>query len=236
LSHNSLNTDERFYSRKMAEEKLRLVYERLLVHFGRQNWWPAETPFEVIVGALLTQRTSWKNAAKAIERLKTQGFMEPERLAEAELVEVESLVRVAGFYKDKARRLIEASKQIGVHEGLECLFSLPTEELRRLLLCWRGIGPETADAILLYAANRLSFPVDAYTLRMLTRLGFVERGYEEVRALFEAAMPRDIGAYKEFHALIDALGKTYCKAKPRCAGCPLRDLCNFSKSEERRGN
>ena len=169
----------------------------------------------------------------AIEHLKTQGFMEPERLAEAEPAEVESLVHVAGFYKEKARRLVEASGQIRMQGGLEHLFSLPTEELRRLLLSWRGIGPETADAIILYAAGRLSFPVDAYTLRTVARLGFKEHSYAEVKALFEASMSRDIETYKEYHALIDELGKTCCKAKPRCEDCPLSDLCNFSNNDEK---
>jgi len=211
----------------MAEEKLSLVYERLLAHFGKQGWWPAETAFEVIVGAILTQRTSWRNTAKAIERLKDLGFMEPKRLAEAEPAEVADLIKVSGFYSEKAQRLIATSKQIVAYGGLERLFDRTTDELRRLLLGWRGIGPETSDAILLYAADRLSFPVDAYTLRMVARLGFKERRYIEVKTLFEATMPRDLNTYKEFHALIDALGKTYCKAKPKCKDCPLQELCNF---------
>jgi len=169
----------------------------------------------------------------AIEHLKTRGFMEAERLAEAELVEVENLVRVAGFYKEKARRLVEASEQIRMLGDLERLLSLPTEELRRLLLSWRGIGPETADAIVLYAAGRLSFPVDAYTVLMMARLGFKEHSYAEVKALFEAAMPRDVDTYKECHALIDELGKACCKAKPRCEDCPLRDLCSLANNDEK---
>jgi endonuclease-3 related protein len=211
----------------MAEETLSLIYQRLLAHFGQQRWWPAETAFEVIVGAILTQRTNWRNAAKAIERLKEQDFMEPKRLAEAEPTEVADLIKVSGFYSEKAQRLIETSKQILAYDGLERLLARTTDDLRKLLLGWRGIGPETSDAILLYAADRLSFPVDAYTLRMVARLGFKERQYAEVKALFEASIPKDLDAYKEFHALIDALGKTYCKAKPKCVGCPLRDLCKI---------
>jgi len=214
----------------MAEETLSIVYQRLLAHFGQQRWWPAETAFEVIVGAILTQRTSWRNAAKAIKRLREQGFMEPKLLAEAEPAQIADLVRASGFYEEKAVRLIEASKQIVLHGGLERLFDRPTEELRMLLLSWRGIGPETSDAILLYAAGRLSFPVDAYTMRMVARLGFRENRYREIKTLFEAAMLKDLVVYKEFHALIDELGKTYCKAKPKCVSCPLSDLCKIERS------
>lgn len=214
---------------------LRHVYQRLLDHFGRQGWWPAETPFEVVIGAILTQQTNWRNAARAIENLKRRGLLEPRRLAEARVEEVEELVRVAGFYKEKARRIVEASRRIVEECGgdLQRLFEgRSTEELREMLLSWRGIGEETADDILLYAAGRLSFPVDKYTMRMIERLGLEERGYAEIKALFEESMPRDLEVYKEYHALIDALGKTYCRAKPRCDGCPLRDLCKWPGDRE----
>jgi len=144
---------------------LRIVYQRLLDHFGRQRWWPAETPFEVVVGAILTQRTRWENAAKAIENLKRRDLMEPKRLAEASLEEVEGLIKVTGFYKEKSKRIIEASKHIVEEFGgdLQRLFEdRSIEELREMLLTWRGVGDETADSILLYAAGRLTFPVDVY--------------------------------------------------------------------------
>lgn len=201
------------------------IYEVLLNHFGPQNWWPAETPFEVIVGAILTQQTAWKNAAMAIENLKQEGLLEIHTLAEAEINDIERCVRCTGFYKQKAARLSEVSKHLARRWGgdFDEFFKRELDEVREELLSLPGIGFETADAILLYASEKLTFPVDAYTFRMCACVGIKAKGYEGLRRYFEERLPREIYLYKEFHALIVELGKNYCKkSNPHCSRCPLR--------------
>lgn len=209
---------------------LPMIYQKLLKHFGKQYWWPAETRFEVIIGAILTQQTTWKNVESAIENLKDDGLIDPDSLAIAPLNHVEALTRHTGFYRQKARRIVNFSKYlVNEHDGsLDKFFDKPTEQLRRELLSLEGIGRETADSILLYTADRLTFPIDAYTIRLCERLGIKEMQYEKLREFFESNLSRDLEIYKEFHALIDKLGKTYCKAKPQCAVCPLVNKCIYS--------
>lgn len=199
------------------------IYQKLLEHFGKQYWWPAETKFEVIIGAILTQQTTWKNVESAIENLKDKGLLDPRSLATAPLDHVEALIRQTGFYRQKAKRIVNFSKYLMTkYDGsLDKFFSKPDEQLRKELLSLEGIGPETADSILLYAADRLTFPIDAYTIRLCKRLGVKDLKYEDLRIFFENSLPKDLEVYKEFHALIDKLGKTYCKTKPQCSACPL---------------
>jgi len=209
------------------------IYQKLLKHFGKQYWWPAETRFEVIIGAILTQQTTWKNVELAIENLKDKGLIDPDSLAIAPLNHVEALIRHTGFYRQKARRIINFSQFLVTkyNGSLEGFFDKPTEQLRTELLSLEGIGRETADSILLYAADRLTFPIDAYTIRLCERLGIKEPKYEALRELFESNLPKDLETYKEFHAIIDKLGKTYCKTKPQCSACPLSNECIYlSKS------
>lgn len=204
------------------------VYEKLLAHFGSQGWWPAETPFEILVGAILTQRTTWRNAARAIENLKREDLMDPSSLSSASPEEVASLVRCAGFYTQKAERLTSiAQRLVEAHDGnIERMFERSSdEELRGELLSWGGVGPETADAVMLYAANRLVFPVDLYTMRLMKRLGLGSGGYDECQRFIESHLPANIHVYQEFHALIDEHGKNFCRAKPRCGLCPLSNIC-----------
>ena len=206
------------------------IYRRLLRHFGPQNWWPAQTRFEMVVGAVLTQRTKWENAERAVKRLKDAGLLSPKSLADAPLERVQELIRPAGFYRVKAKRLLNLVRHIAENYGgsLDRFLARPPEEVRRDLLSVGGVGRETADSILLYAANRLYFPVDAYTKRIMYRLGFVERenvGYEELRRFIEERIPRDLEVYREFRALLVVLGKRYCGKKTLCQSCPLRDLC-----------
>jgi len=205
------------------------IYQESLKHFGKQHWWPAETRFEVIVGAILTQQTTWKNVELAIENLKDKELLDPHSLARASVDHVEALIRHTGFYRQKARRIINLSKYLVTkYDGvLEDFFDKPTEQLRTELLSLEGIGQETADSILLYAADRLTFPIDAYTIRLCERLGIKEPKYEALRELFESNLPKDLETYKEFHALIDKLGKTYCKTKPQCSACPLSNECIY---------
>lgn len=212
--------------------RLNQIYQKLLEHFGKQHWWPAETKFEVIIGAILIQQTNWRAVERAIENLKSEGLLNPTSLATASLERVQRLIRNLNFYRQKARRIVNFSRHlVERHDGsLDKLFGKSIEEVRKELLSLDGIGKETADSILLYAANRLIFPIDAYTTRLCERLGIGNLKYEELKKLFERTLPEDLEIYKEFHALIDKLGKTYCKANPRCSGCPLTDECGFSSN------
>ncbi|NPA86637.1 MAG: endonuclease III domain-containing protein [Candidatus Diapherotrites archaeon] len=208
------------------------IFKRLLDHFGPQGWWPAETPFEVMVGAILTQNTSWKNVERAIENLKNAGCLTPERITSCPLNELRELIKPAGFYNQKALYLKELSRFLLDHP-LEELATLPTHELRRLLLSIKGIGKETADSILLYVFNRPVFVADRYSHRVFSRLG-IWRGpyrYEEIRSLVEEEM-KDPEELKEFHALVVELAKNYCRPQPRCDACPLKDLCSFNREGE----
>jgi len=205
------------------------IYKKLLKHFGKQHWWPAETRFEIVIGAILTQQTTWKNVERAIENLKGEELLDPHSLAIASLNQVEALIRHTGFYRQKAKRIVNFSLHlVSKYDGsLDKLFNRSTEDIRDELLSLEGVGSETADSILLYAADRLTFPIDVYTIRLCERFGVKEAEYEELKALFEGTLPKDLEVYKEFHALIDKLGKTYCKAKPRCSECPLTNECGF---------
>lgn len=211
-----------------------IIYKKLLNHFGKQYWWPAETRFEMIIGAFLTQQTNWKNAEKAIENLKDKGLLNPHLLTTTPFIQIESLIRQSGYYRQKAKRIIDFSQYLlDKHDGcLTKFFRGPLKQIRRELLSLEGIGPETADSILLYAANRLSFPIDVYTIRLCERLGIKELQYEKLGEFFKSNLPRDLETYKEFHALIDELGKTYCKTKPLCSICPLTNECVFSSKKD----
>jgi endonuclease III related protein len=208
---------------------LREVYEKLLAEFGPQRWWPGETPFEVIVGAVLVQNTAWRNVERAIENLRDAGLMEPRKLYAVTEQETAELIRPAGYYQVKARRLRNLLKLIVErYEGsLEAMFHVHLATLREELLGVNGIGPETADAILLYAGGLPTFVVDTYTHRVLARHGWIgyEAGYDEIKDHFESSLPADAALYNEYHALLVRVGKEYCrKTEPKCAACPLCEL------------
>ena len=207
---------------------LREIYGRLYESFGPQGWWPAETPFEVFVGAILTQNTAWANVEKAIDRLKGRGALDPHRIMEMPEGELQELLRPTGYYRIKARRLKEAVGFLIGEFGasMERMAREPLEELRRKLLRIRGIGPETADSILLYACHKPIFVVDAYTKRILQRHGLIRGNisYDELQGLFMDHLPRDVDLFKEYHALLVRVGKTHCRPKPKCKGCPLEGL------------
>ena len=210
------------------------IYQRLLSAYGPQGWWPADTRFEVMVGAILTQATAWRNVERAIQRLKAAGALSPERMARLSEGELAELIRPAGFFRQKTRRLRALLRLIGQHGSVEGLLSLPAGELRRQLLSVPGVGPETADSILLYAAGYPVFVVDAYTKRILHRLGLLsgeKAGYEEVQELFESNLPRDPKLYGEYHALLVRHAKEHCRARPRCPGCPLAPVCESFKGQ-----
>ena len=206
------------------------VFRLLYDHFGPRHWWPAETPFEVIVGAILTQAVSWRNVERAVANLKARGLLEVEALAAVDEETLAGLIRPAGYYRVKARKLkaFVAYLQGSYRGRLEDLFSRPLGPLREELLSIYGIGPETADSILLYAGGYPTFVVDAYTHRVFHRLGFfpARMAYEEMRGFFLERLPPDVSLFNEYHALIDELAKSLCRRRePLCGGCPLATLC-----------
>ncbi len=201
------------------------IYNRLLNHFGPQHWWPGDTPFEVMVGAVLTQNTNWENVSRAINNLKDADVLTPEKMGNLPIAALAELIRPAGYYNLKAQRLSNLLFLIDQQEnGLKDLLSLDTSYLRELLLSVKGIGPETADSILLYAAQRPVFVVDTYTYRVLSRHNLIEdeTGYYEMQDLFIDNLQEDEAIFNEYHALLVQVGKKYCKKKkPDCARCPL---------------
>jgi endonuclease-3 related protein len=207
-------------------DQLMSIYERLLAAFGPQNWWPGDSPFEVCAGAILTQNTSWGNVKRAISNLKNKGLLSPRAIYELSRESLARIIRPAGYYNVKAGRLQNfVAFLLGEFEGdLDNMFSTGLETLRPMLLDIKGIGPETADSILLYAGELPSFVVDIYTVRALMRHDFIDENadYEGVRSLFMDHLPADVELYNEYHALWVILGKSFCKkTKPRCEGCPL---------------
>lgn len=214
--------------------RLIIVYDKLFERFGKQYWWPAETEFEVIVGAILTQSTAWTNVEKAITNLKNARVLDPKSLAEIDSEELAGLIRPAGYYNAKAKKLKSFTEYLmEKYKGdLELMLDQPTEQLRRELLSVWGIGPETADSILLYAARKPSFVVDAYTKRIFSRMGFVkcDIDYESLKEFSEENLPTDVGTFNEFHALLVKLGKEHCRTKPVCVNCPLYKECKKTRS------
>jgi endonuclease-3 related protein len=216
----------------MDAQKLTHIYRALGTRFGCGTWWPHETAFEVMVGAILTQQTVWKNVDSAIENLKREGLMDPWALANATIGNIENCVRPSGFYKQKAERIQHLARHLADnYQGdIEKFFEREIELVRNELLSLPGIGPETADSMLLYAGNKLKFVVDAYTFRIFTRLGLDFEGkYDSAQAFFEERLPEDVEVYKNFHAHIVELAKNYCRPKPLCAECPLIDCCEYPK-------
>ena len=210
------------------------IYRCLYAAYGPQHWWPGETPFEVIVGAILTQSAAWTNVEKAIVNLKAAGALSPQGLARLSEGELARLVYPAGYFNAKARKLKAfVALLFQRFEGdLQGLLAAPVEELRPLLLATHGIGPETADSILLYAAGRPVFVIDAYTRRMFARLRVTpdRDSYASWRALFMANLEADAALFNEYHALIVRHGKEVCRRQPLCGRCPLRATCRTGRS------
>jgi endonuclease-3 related protein len=205
------------------------VYQRLRDAFGPQHWWPGESPFEVLVGAVLVQNTNWQNVKRAIDNLRQAELLEPHALYAVPVEELESLLRPAGYFRIKARRLHNLLKfLVQRYDGsLEAMFRTELETLRAELLAINGIGPETADSILLYAGGLTVFVVDTYTHRIFARHGWIafDTDYHAVQDYFQSGLKEDAALYNEYHALLVHLGKHYChKTKPRCRECPLHDL------------
>jgi endonuclease-3 related protein len=204
------------------------IYQLLYDRFGPQHWWPGQTKFEIITGAILTQNTSWKNVEKAIINLKNDKLLEPEKINSLPLPELAELIRPAGYFNIKAKRLKNFTSWLfdNYNGSLENLTSIPTDRLRAELLGVKGIGPETADSILLYALDRAVFVVDAYTARVAVRHHLIEpqTDYQQLQQLFQFNLKEDLQLFNEYHALLVILGKQFCKTRPVCEGCPLEHL------------
>jgi endonuclease-3 related protein len=216
-----------------TREQLLKIYQTLLDFFGPQHWWPGETPLEVAVGAILTQNTSWANVARAIANLKAAGCLDATRLHELDLDDLEELIRPAGYFRVKAKRLRNFIDWLCDNHGgdLKNLEGISTSRLREELLSISGVGPETADSILLYALNRPIFVVDTYTARVMVRHGLISPeglDYHSLQDLFMSSLEPDVALFNEFHALLVMTGKDYCKPHSRCSPCPLDRLPHTS--------
>lgn len=206
-------------------EAYRLLYD----HFGPQSWWPGDTPFEIMVGAILTQNTNWSNVQKAIHNLKSEGLLSYQSLSQLNVDEIAQFIRPAGYYNLKARRLRNLLDMVTIiYEGDLALFlEDDLGSARENLLAVKGVGPETADSILLYACGHPVFVVDTYTHRVFSRHNMVEEetDYSEIQEVFVEHLPQDMQLYNEFHALIVRVASTFCKkTKPLCGNCPLQGL------------
>ena len=206
---------------------LQEVYQRLFDAFGPQQWWPGDTQFEIMVGAILVQNTNWQNVERAIGNLREADLLAPRALYDVPEEELQELIRPAGYYRVKAKRLRSLLKfLIERYDGsIETMFRTPLDKLRPELLGIHGVGPETADSILLYAGGLPTFVVDAYTYRIFSRHGWIdlESDYDQIQDYFHDYLPADAPRFNEFHALLVYLGKHYCKkSKPSCKTCPLQ--------------
>lgn len=207
------------------------IYRRLLAHFGPQHWWPAQEPFEVIVGAILTQSAAWGNVEKAIANLRAVEALSPGALRRLSRSKLAKLVHPCGYYNAKALKLKSFAFWLGNHydDDLDSLFENDTGDLRRQLLSIHGIGQETADSILLYAANKPIFVIDAYTRRIISHIGLApdRDSYAAYQAFFMEHLPPDTELFNEYHALLVCLGKNVCRRRPLCQQCCLSDICQF---------
>lgn len=248
---NLKKKDKRRNERNNQVKKLLKIFSLLFNAYGEQGWWPltpegktkpihnARRPetekqkFEVIVGAILTQNTAWLNVEKAIENLNKAKALSIEKIARIKDKELETLIRPAGYYKQKAERLKRVATYIlKNYKSIKEFFNKPLDELRQELLKLKGIGNETADSILLYAAEKPIFVIDAYTKRIFSRLGFFDENisYEKAQEFF-MQLPKDVELFKEYHALIVEHGKKTCRRLPKCTICCLRGRCNYNSSK-----
>ncbi len=212
----------------VLKRKLETIYNKLFERFGRRNWWPAESPFEVCVGAILTQNTSWKNVEKAIANLKEADCLDAFKLYDITADDLAALIRPAGYFNIKARRLKNfITCLVSDHAGsLDEMFAGSVQDARAKLLSINGVGKETADSMILYAANRPIFVVDAYTRRVLERHGIAgpEDDYDAIQAIFHLNLREDVAMFNDYHAQLVAVGSNYCGRKAKCSGCPLEGL------------
>lgn len=209
---------------------LEQVYQLLFDYYGPQQWWPAESPFEVMVGAVLTQNTAWSNVERAIENLKKNDCLSVERILSVPVNVLAGWLRPSGYFNIKAKRLRNLCRWYINAGKYDAVRLMGTSQLRKELLSINGIGPETADDILLYAFDRPVFVIDAYTRRLFDRLGMIDKddGYERLRDIFENSLSKKAALFNEYHALIVVHAKRVCKKRPECSLCCLSQSCPFS--------
>jgi len=217
---------------KAVAKMLLDIYHRLLTRYGPQHWWPADSPFEVIIGAILTQSAAWTNVERAIVNLKTEGILSPPALRQLPIEELSQLIYPAGYYNAKAVKIKSFVQWLEEYydDSLDRLFTLDMPLLRRELLSVHGIGEETADSIILYAAKKAIFVIDAYTRRIISRLGLEPpaSSYTAFQDLFMQHLPHDESLFNEYHALLVYHGKVTCKKHPLCHECCLNFICTFN--------
>lgn len=218
----------------MDAEKINDIYQRLVAAYGAQHWWPARESFEVMVGAILTQSAAWLNVEKAIAGLRAAGALSPQAIRRLPLSELALAIRPCGYYNAKALKLKALAFWLGndYSDDIDRLFAGSTEDLRRQLLAVHGIGQETADSILLYAAAKPVFVIDAYTRRIVGRIGLApgSNRYAAYQHLFMDNLPADARLFNEYHALLVRLAKEACRKKPVCRRCALSDICRFCEA------
>lgn len=210
---------------------LKLVYHSLFQYYGPQHWWPAETPFEMMTGAILTQSAAWSNVEKAIANLKTAGVLSPEALRNLSDTDLAALIYPSGYYKAKAKKLKALADWLAIYQDdLSAIEAIAPIKLRKELLSVHGIGLETADSILLYAMEMPFFVIDAYTRRLFDRLGIKpdHDSYGDWQNLFSVDLPQDTALYNEYHALIVKHAKDCCRVRPLCSNCCLVTLCGYT--------
>ncbi len=208
--------------------KLLALFDQLQAEHGNLRWWPADTPFEVALGAILTQATAWRNVEKALDNLKAADAFTPEKIHAIPQDTLEELLRPSGYFRVKTKKVRAFVDHI-VERPFDVMFKQNVSELRKELLSIYGVGPETADSIILYAAEKPSFVVDTYTYRLFSRFGWVEGNfhYERLRALFMDNLPHDVVLFNEYHALIVRHGARVCKKTPVCEACCLQSMCEY---------
>ena len=221
-----MNTPEKF-----RRIDLLTLYHKLFEFFGPQHWWPADSPFEVIIGTILTQNTAWKNVETAINTLKNKNLLTPVQLENLSHAELSESIRSSGYYNQKALKIKAFLKffKYKYNYKLSGMAQAPLEELRKQLLEVHGIGEETADSILLYAVNKPTFVVDAYTRRILSRMGYLPEKvtYANVKSFCESSLTKDVALYNEFHALFVRACHDICLSKPKCTICPVKIFCQY---------
>lgn len=210
------------------DKKINELYHQLRAEHGNLRWWPADTPFEVALGAILTQATAWRNVEKALDNLKTADAFTPEKIHQINQDELEKLLHPSGYFRMKAKKVRAFVEHI-VKRPMKVMFEQNVPELREELLSIYGVGPETADSIILYAAEKPSFVVDTYTYRLISRLGWIEGRfhYERLRSLFMDNLPHEVNLFNEYHALIVRHGARVCKKTPDCEACCLQSQCQY---------
>jgi len=206
-------------------KELKDIYNTLFIEYGERNWWPAKTPFEIMVGAILTQNTTWINVEKAITQFGDR--LTPEFIEAASIEELAEIIKSSGYYNQKASKLKALTAWFKKYSyDINEVRKVKKERLREELLAVKGIGKETADSILTYALDKPSFVIDTYTKRILYRLGYdIPQSYDELRIEIEKDMPRDLELYNEYHALFVEHAKQHCRKKPICEACPLEAIC-----------